>query len=101
MDLSLRRNGLILCRNGFQVIINDDFLEEGGGGGGYGRLRYLTHSLWVNIHSMITASGSRLFGSLVEHWIIDPAVRVRFPLKSWDFFSSNLFALFFVTAFMS
>ena len=33
LDLILRRNGLILRRNGFQVIINDDFLEEGGGGG--------------------------------------------------------------------
>ena len=30
LDLILRRNGLILRRNGFQVIINDDFLEEGG-----------------------------------------------------------------------
>ena len=30
-DLILHRNGLILRRNGFQVIINDDFLEEGGG----------------------------------------------------------------------
>ena len=29
MDLILRRDGLILLRNGFQVIINDDFLEEG------------------------------------------------------------------------
>ena len=37
LDLILRRNGLILRRNGFQVIINDDFLEEGGGGGCYGR----------------------------------------------------------------
>ena len=39
LDLILRRNGLILRRNGFQVIINDNFLEGGGGGGGwcYGR----------------------------------------------------------------
>ena len=29
LDLILSRNGLILRRNGFQVIINDDFLEEG------------------------------------------------------------------------
>ena len=28
LDLILRRNGLILRRNGFQVIINDDLLEE-------------------------------------------------------------------------
>ena len=32
-DLILRQNGLILRRNGFQVITNDDFFEEGGGGG--------------------------------------------------------------------
>ena len=30
LNLILRRNGLILRRNGFQVITNDDFLEEGG-----------------------------------------------------------------------
>ena len=30
------------------------------------------------------------FGSVVEHWIIDPAARVRFPPKSWDFFRPNL-----------
>ena len=29
LDLIVSRNGLILRRNGFQVIINDDFLEEG------------------------------------------------------------------------
>ena len=29
LDLILSRNGLILCRNGVQVIKNDDFLEEG------------------------------------------------------------------------
>ena len=33
LDLILRHNGLILRRNGFQVITNDDFLEGGGGGG--------------------------------------------------------------------
>ena len=27
---------------------------------------------------------------MVENWIIDPAARVRFPLKSWDFFQPNL-----------
>ena len=29
LDLILRRNDLILRRNGFQVIINDDFLKRG------------------------------------------------------------------------
>ena len=29
LDLILRQNGIILRRNGFRVIINDDFLEEG------------------------------------------------------------------------
>ena len=29
LDLILRRNVLNVRRNGFQVIINDDFLEEG------------------------------------------------------------------------
>ena len=35
----------------------------------------------------ITASWNRLLGSVVEHWIIDPAARVRFPPKPWAFFS--------------
>ena len=62
---------------------------------------YLTHSLKVYIQSLTTASGSRLFGSVVENWIIDPAARVRFPPKSWEFFFSLIcYALFFVTAFM-
>ena len=42
------------------------------------------------ISSLTTASESRLFGSVVENWIIDPAARVRFPPKSWDFFQPNL-----------
>ena len=46
---------------------------------------YLSHSLEVYIQSLTTVSGSRLFGSVVEHWIIDPAARVRFPPKSWNF----------------
>ena len=29
LDLILRRHGLTLHRNGFPVIINDDFLEKG------------------------------------------------------------------------
>ena len=29
LDLILRRNGLIMRRNGFPVIINDVFLEDG------------------------------------------------------------------------
>ena len=33
LDLILRRNVLILRRNGFKVIINGDCLEGGGGGG--------------------------------------------------------------------
>ena len=33
------------------------------------------------------ATGSRLFGLVVEHWIIDPAARVRFQPKSWDFYA--------------
>ena len=28
--------------------------------------------------------------SVVENWIIDPAARVRFPLKSLEFFQPNL-----------
>ena len=46
LDLIPHRNGLILCQNGFQVIINDDFmmtsLKSGGGGGGGGVLRPIT-----------------------------------------------------------
>ena len=39
----------------------------------------------------VTADNStRLFGSVVENWIIEPAAWVRFPLKSWDFFQPNL-----------
>ena len=43
----------------------------------YGRLVY--------IQSLTTASGSRLFGSVLalDYW---PAARVQFPPKSWDFF---------------
>ena len=51
--------------------------------------------------SLTTASGSILIGSVVEHWIIDPAARVQIPPKSWDFFSLICYALFFVAAFMS
>ena len=82
LDLILRRNGLILRRNGFPVIIKDVFIEEGEC---YDRQLNLTHSLQICIQSLTTASGSRLFGSVVEHWIIDPASRVRFKPKSWDF----------------
>ena len=39
LDLLLRRNGLIVCQSGFQVIINDDFLEEGGVTANYSTLR--------------------------------------------------------------
>ena len=71
------QNGLILRRIGFQVIINDDFLEEG-------------ECFLVYTQSLTIASGRRLCGSVVEHWIFNPAARVRFPLKSWDFFQPNL-----------
>ena len=84
LELLLRRNGLIVCQNGFQVIINDDFLEEG-------VLRPITlpYALLIGLYLLsVTASGSRLFGSVVEHWIIDLAARVWFPPKSWDFFSA-------------
>ena len=42
------------------------------------------------ISSLTTASGSRLFGSVIENWIIDPVAQVRFPPKSWEFFQPNL-----------
>ena len=45
--------------------------------------------LGLILSSLTTASGSRLFGSVVESWIIDPVARVRFPLKSWEFFSAK------------
>ena len=51
--------------------------------------------LWY-IQSLTTASGSRLFGSEVEHWIIDQEAWIRFPPKSWDFFSLICYALFFL-----
>ena len=41
------------------------------------------------IQSRKTASGSTLFGSVVEHWIIYQAARFRFLPKSWDFFQTN------------
>ena len=78
---------LILRRNGFQVIINDDFLEEGGVTANNSSLRTAYR---FYIRSLTTASGSRLFGSVVEHWIIDPVARVRFPPKSWEFFQPKL-----------
>ena len=39
---------------------------------------------------MRTASGSRLFGSVAEHWIFNPAERDQFSPKSWDFFQPNV-----------
>ena len=86
LDLIFRRNGLILHQNGFPIIINDDFLEEGEG---HSRWLYLKHSLWVYIQSLTTASGRSRFSSVVKHWIIDPAARVRFSPKSCDFFQPN------------
>ena len=38
--------------------------------------------------NLTTASGSRLFGSVVETWIINPAAWVGFPPKLWDSFSA-------------
>ena len=87
LDLILHRNGLILRQYVFQVIKDENFLEEGEC---YGRKLYLPHNLQVYIQSLTTASGSRLFCSVVEHWIIDPAARFRFTPKSWDFFHPNL-----------
>ena len=83
LDLLLRQNGLILRRNGF----HNYYLEEGEC---CGRWLCLRHGLWIYTQSLTTASGSRLFGSVVAHWIIDQAARVRFPPKSWDFFQPNL-----------
>ena len=69
-------------------LSNDDFLEERER---YGRsLFYLTQSLQVYIQSLPTASGSRLFGSVVERWIFNPAAWVQFPPNSRDIFQPNL-----------
>ena len=59
------------------------------------RIAYL-----VYIQSLTAASGSTLFGSVVEHWIIDPAAWVQFSRSHENFFSLICYALFFVTAFM-
>ena len=53
------------------------------------------------IQSLTFASGNRLFGSVVEHWVLNPEARVQIPPKSWDFFCLMCYVLFFVTAFMS
>ena len=53
---------------------------------------YHTHSLRAYIQSL-TTGGSRLFGSVVEHWIIDPAARGQFPPKSWEIFQPNLLCI--------
>ena len=37
------------------------------------------------IQSLLTASGSRLFGSVVEHWTFNPVACVQILPKSWDF----------------
>ena len=63
---------------------------------------YLTHSLIVYIQSLTTASGYRLFGAVVEHWIFNTAAQVRIPTDVMDFFFRLLcYALFFNTAFTS
>ena len=50
----------------------------------------LMHSLWVYIQSLTTVSGSRHFGSVVEHWPFTPAARVQIPQQSWDFIQPSL-----------
>ena len=62
---------------------------------------YLRHSFLVYIQSLTNSSGRRFFGSVVEQWIIDPAARVLFPSKSWDFVTLICYVLVFVTAFMT
>ena len=79
-----RRNGLILRQNGFTVIINGDFLEEGG----VVRPITLTYGWLICLYPICdNCAGSRLFGSLVEHWTFNPASRVQISTKAWDFFS--------------
>ena len=43
---------------------------------------FFTHGLYVYIQSLTTASGNRLFGSVEEHWTINPAVQVLILPKS-------------------
>ena len=56
---------------------------------------FLTYSY---IQFLTTASGSRLFGSVVEHWIIDPTARVGFPPKSWESFSLICYAVIYYSS---
>ena len=48
------------------------------------------------MHVETTASDTRLFGSIVEYWIFNPAARVRFPRNSWDSFSALFVMLCFL-----
>ena len=69
--------GLILRRNGFQVIINDDFLEEGEGG-----VMPITPILRIAYRFISNVrQGIDTFGSVVEHLIYNPAARVQIPPK--------------------
>ena len=53
---------------------------------------YLTHSLKVYIQTLTTASGIRLFGSVVEHWTFNSAARFQIPPQPRNLFSA-LFAI--------
>ena len=86
LHLILCQNGLILRPNSFQVIINDDFLDEESVTADHSTI-HIAYTFIINLSQL---PGSRLFGSVVEHWINDPAARVRIPPKSWDFFQPNL-----------
>ena len=81
MDIILRRNGLILRRNGFQVTLNDDFLKEWGGGVSADnstlRIAYRFISNLCQLRQGVD--------SLPQWYTLDfnPAARV----ESWDFFN--------------
>ena len=55
----------------------------------------------VYIQSLTTASGSKLFGSVVEHWTILTRRPEFESQQSYGIISLICYALFFVTAFMS
>ena len=56
-----------------------------------GVLRSITsNALLIDLYPIsTTASGSRLFGYVEEHWIYNLAARVRFPPKSHKIFQPN------------
>ena len=65
------------------------------------RPRFLSYEKLIDIQSLTTASGSRLFVSVVEHWTFNLAARVLIPSKSWDCFSAICYPLFFITTCLS